>query len=249
MSRWRRSVELTRSPVLPKSASATLRATSDSTSSLGAWLVMNARTTCSCGPTGSVKHTAGRTFVLERSSNGKLTRTTLPLTGQRLPVRKRVDVLGGVVEKRERRTCGCGRLPVHFRQIVFRHQHQHADASRTREIERLVKVQRTGFVNVPGDFDGLHAARLRHRAQACKPPVPRRPADRVSRRVYSDRPEQRPLSARIEGQGRHACTPLDTPVPSSVEGPAQGQGRHSGRADFGLASGLQVAARAGGQSR
>jgi hypothetical protein len=32
------------------------------------------------GPIGSVRQTAGRSFVLDRSSNGNVTRTTLPFT-------------------------------------------------------------------------------------------------------------------------------------------------------------------------
>jgi len=101
--------------------------------------------------------TAGLTFVPERSSNGKATRTTLPLTGQRLSVVGRVDVFGGIVQESERWIASRCLPPSDFGDLIVGNQDDHAHPPRAYEVERLVEVQHVPFVDVTGNFDGLHA--------------------------------------------------------------------------------------------
>jgi hypothetical protein len=71
------SVDETRNPVAAKPGSLSSMNRSVSSRYSGTRLVMNARTMWPCGPIGSVRHTAGRTLLLERLSKGKGTRKTL----------------------------------------------------------------------------------------------------------------------------------------------------------------------------
>ena len=89
--------EETRSPIEGKSLSVSLNTRSVESGFSGTRLVMNAKITCLCSPMGSVRQTAGRTFVLERSSNGKGTSTTLCFI-ERFSIADGVNVFFGVVQ-------------------------------------------------------------------------------------------------------------------------------------------------------
>ena len=54
-----------------------------------------------------IRQTAGRTLVVERSSNGKGTRTTLPFIIERSPIGKCVDVLFRIFQEIEGGVSGC----------------------------------------------------------------------------------------------------------------------------------------------
>src|SRR5687768_1116763 len=101
ISRWRRSVEETRSPVCWKLGSLEFKKRSLSSRGFGVILVMKARTMCWCGPSESVRQRAGRSFRVDKSSNGNGTRTTLPLDIEGLPILYGIDILGRVVEEIE----------------------------------------------------------------------------------------------------------------------------------------------------
>jgi hypothetical protein len=58
------------------------------------------------------KHTAGRTLVADRSSNGNGTRTTLPLVMKWFPIGQGVDVFFRVFEEIEGRVDRCSLKPL-----------------------------------------------------------------------------------------------------------------------------------------
>lgn len=72
ISRCSRRVEVTRKPVREKSALEEFSTKSVSSKSSGVRLVINARTICLCEPMVSVKQTAGRSFVVVRSSKERV---------------------------------------------------------------------------------------------------------------------------------------------------------------------------------
>jgi hypothetical protein len=101
-----------------------------SSKAAGIRLVMSARMTCRCGPIGSVKHTAGRTLVADRSSNGKGTRTTLPLVIKRLPIGQCVDVFFGFFKEIEGWVACCGLKPLLLVYVgLIRDQDDDADST------------------------------------------------------------------------------------------------------------------------
>ncbi len=72
------STESTRKPVIRNSVSAWCIIKSNSSGRAGSLLLIKATTTYPCGPISSVKQSAGRTFVAEKSSNGNGSNTILP---------------------------------------------------------------------------------------------------------------------------------------------------------------------------
>ena len=105
-------MEDTRSPVEAKSAWLASSTKSVSIMVAGIQLVMNARMTFRCGPIGSVKHTAGRTLVADRSSNGKGTRTILPQVMKWFPIGQGVDVFFRLFQEIEGRIDRCSLKPL-----------------------------------------------------------------------------------------------------------------------------------------
>ncbi len=61
-----------------------------------------------------VKHTAGRNLVPEKSSNGKGTKTTLPLVIKWPPVLSCVNILFGFLQEIEGWICACNPKPFLF---------------------------------------------------------------------------------------------------------------------------------------
>ena len=70
---------------------------------------------------GSVKHTAGRTLLLERSSNGKGPSTTLCFVTEQLPIIQCVDVFLRVLQKGERRRVWDGCILSEFAAVAGGH--------------------------------------------------------------------------------------------------------------------------------
>ena len=103
IKRCNRTADETRSPVISKSSASLRRITSLDSGFWGRRLVMNARTTCLCCPIGSVRQTAGRTLLLERSSNGKGTRTILFFNFDWFAIIQGIDVFSCVMEELESR--------------------------------------------------------------------------------------------------------------------------------------------------
>ena len=90
--RCKHNVEDTRKPVFVKSSCVESKIRSVSNKSEGIRLLMNERITWLCGPIGLVKHTAGRTFDAEKSSNGKGTKTILPLIMEGFSINKSINI-------------------------------------------------------------------------------------------------------------------------------------------------------------
>ena len=101
IKRCNRMADETRSPVDAKPSLSFWRITSLASGFSDKRLVMNAKTTCLYCPIGSVRQTAGRTLLLERSSKGKGTRTTLFFNFDWFAIIYGVNIFGSIVEKLE----------------------------------------------------------------------------------------------------------------------------------------------------
>src|SRR5438034_6467273 len=143
-------VEDTRSPVAAKSAWLESNTKSVSNRSVGVRLVINARITWRCGPIGSVRHTAGRAFAPDKSSNGKGTRTTLPLVMEWLPVGQRVNIFFWLFQKIESRVSCCCSKPFTFVYIgLFGDQDDNTDAGWSGNGKLGIQMQLLLFINCP----------------------------------------------------------------------------------------------------
>ncbi len=106
MRRCNWSVDEMRNPVAAKSVSVESSTRSVANRLARTLLVTKARITWRCGPMGAVRHTAGLTSALERSSKGKGTRTTLCFVTERLPVRHGIDVFRCILQVIKSRIAG-----------------------------------------------------------------------------------------------------------------------------------------------
>jgi len=119
--------------------------------------VMKATITCRCGPTGSVRHTAGRTFPPARSSNGNGTSTTLCFVMERLPISQRIDVFLGIAQGFENRITGRRVQPLRFIRSLAERAHDYdAYAHGTRNGKHTVQLKLLMLVNRPGHFYSSH---------------------------------------------------------------------------------------------
>ena len=111
-------VDANLSPVIEKSGSDGSNTKSVAKGDDETLLVMKAITTCWCGPTGSVKHSAGRTLAVDRSSKGKATRTILFLITDRLPIFETVNVLACFSQVLECWVARCREKPILLLPVV-----------------------------------------------------------------------------------------------------------------------------------
>ncbi|MBK9613373.1 hypothetical protein [Candidatus Amarobacter glycogenicus] len=116
-----------------------------------------ARITCLCGPMGSVRQTAGRTLLLERSSNGNGTRMTLCFVTEWLPIAQRVDIFSASLRK-----ANAGLWAAAANHSVSSHsvcggiEDDHPHPLGAEDRQQLIQFQLTALIHSSGQFDGRH---------------------------------------------------------------------------------------------
>src|SRR6266508_4564126 len=106
---------------------------------------------------GLVKHTAGRTFIADRSSNGNGTRTTLPLIIESFPISQRVDILFRLPQEIKGRIGRSSSQPFLLVYVGFFSQ-KNDDTYSTWPCNRKGPIQHKPslLINRPGCFNRLH---------------------------------------------------------------------------------------------
>ena len=141
---------------MAKSACPEFSIRSVSSRSAGVRLLIKARITWRCVPMGSVRQTAGRTLVALRSSNGKGTRTTLPLIIERSPIGKCVDILFGIFQEIEGGVGGCCMEPFSLAYVrVFGQQDDYTNPGWSGDGQRFVQNEMVLGVDRSYCFNGL----------------------------------------------------------------------------------------------
>src|SRR5438046_2731205 len=99
-------------------------------------LVMKAKTTWLCEPVFSVRQTAGRTFIADKSSKGNGTSTTLPFIIERFSVGYGVNIFFLIMKKCESRIVSRRAKPltVIINVGFFREQNDDTNATRSHSL-------------------------------------------------------------------------------------------------------------------
>src|SRR5687768_16040364 len=101
-------------------------------------------------PIGLVKHAADRTLIADSSSNGKGTRTTLPLVMKRFPIGQCVDVLFRLFQEIEGQLAHYSLKPLLLIYVwLFRDQDDDMGSTGADNRQGFVQMQSSLFIDCP----------------------------------------------------------------------------------------------------